>query len=128
MTAPGAGSGGEGANGPMPHDPSATLGPHPLEDMAKITLRANFHRERSQWIGWCPDLDVTTQGATRREAAENLLEAVALFLETCQEMGTLEEVLREAGLLPIPEATTFEVPWPLLKDTRSDTRASTPSR
>ena len=96
--------------------------------MAKITLRANFHQERNQWIGWCPDLDVTSQGATRDEAEENLREAVELFLETCQEMGTLEEVLREAGLLPIPEVKTFQVPWPLLKGSRSDTSAAAPSR
>ena len=95
--------------------------------MAKITLRASFHQERNQWIGWCPDLDVTSQGATRDEAEGNLREAVELFLETCQEMGTVEEVLREAGLLPIPEVTTFQVPWPRLKDSRSDTSAATPS-
>ncbi|MDE2659853.1 MAG: hypothetical protein OXI45_06540 [Acidobacteriota bacterium] len=95
--------------------------------MAKITLRANFHQERNQWIGWCPDLDVTSQGATRDEAEKNLREAVELFLETCQEMGTLDEVLREAGLLPIAEVKTFQVAWPLLKDSRSETRAATPS-
>ena len=95
--------------------------------MATITLRANLHRERNQWIGWCPDLDVTSQGVSRPDAERNLREAVELFLETCQEMGTLEEVLREAGLLPIAEVKTFQVPWPLLKDSRSDTGASTPS-
>lgn len=98
-----------------------------MRGVARITLRANFHQERNQWIGWCPDLDVTCQGATRDEAEENLREAVELFLETCQEMGSLEEVLREAGLLPIPEVTTFQIAWPSLKDSRSDTSAATPS-
>ena len=65
--------------------------------MTEIILSAKFHRERDQWIGWCPDLDVTTQGDTRREAEENLREAISLFLETCQEMGTLDGVLRAAG-------------------------------
>ena len=77
--------------------------------MQAITLRANVHRERKQWIGWCPDLDVSTQGDTRREAEENLREAVSLFLETCQETGNLEDVLRDAGfflkrLAPQPPA------------------------
>ena len=91
--------------------------------MPDITLRANFHRERRQWIGWRPDLDVTTQGDTRREAEENLREAVGLFLETCQEMGTLEEVLRQAGLFPVPEVKTFRIPLPLLAESRKDGRA-----
>lgn len=91
--------------------------------MPEITLRADFHRERNQWIGWCPDLDVTTQGDTRREAEENLREAVGLFLETCHEMGTLEDVLQEAGLLPVPEVKTFRIPLPLLVEFRKDTRA-----
>ena len=63
----------------------------------KIPWRPRFHREREQWIAWCPDLDVTTQGDTIRKADENLREAVSLFLETCHAMGTLEDVLREAG-------------------------------
>ncbi len=103
--------------------------------MPEITLRANFHRERDQWIGWCPDLDVTTQGDTRREAEENLREAVSLFLETCQEMGTLEDVLREAklfpglfpGLFPLPEVKIFRIPSPLLVESRKDSRASAPT-
>ncbi len=98
------------------------------EHMPEITLRANFHRERDQWIGWCPDLDVTTQGDTRGEAEENLREAVNLFLETCQAMGTLEDVLREAGLLPPPEVKTFRIPVPWLVDSQKDTRASAPAR
>ena len=92
--------------------------------MPEITLRANFHRERDQWIGWCPDLDVTTQGDTQREAEENLREAASLFLETCQEMGTLEDVLREAGLFPLPEVKTFRIPLPWLVESRKDTHAS----
>ena len=77
--------------------PQAASPPGPKQ-LQEITLRAKFHRERKQWIGWCPDLDVSTQGDTRREAEENLHEAVSLFLETCQETGTLEDVLGEARL------------------------------
>ena len=92
--------------------------------MPEITLRANFHRERDQWIGWCPDLDVTTQGDTRREAEENLREAASLFVATCQEMGSLEDVSREAGLCPLPEVKTFRIPLPLLAESGKATRAS----
>ena len=88
--------------------------------MPDITLRANFHRERRQWIGWRPDLDMTTPGDTRRDAQANQREAVSLLLETCQEIGTLEDVLREAGLFPLPEVKTFRIPLPLLAESRKD--------
>ena len=48
----------------------------------------------------------------------NLGEAVSLFLETCQEIGTLADVLREAGLFPLPEVKTFLIPLPLLAESR----------
>lgn len=44
-----------------------------------------------------PGLDVTSYGPTEEEATANLREAVGLFVEECARMGTLEEVLEEAG-------------------------------
>lgn len=66
----------------------------------RLTLRANFYVEDDQWIGFCPDLNVSTQANTREEAEVNLHEAVGLFIETCADLGSLQKVLREAGLIP----------------------------
>jgi predicted RNase H-like HicB family nuclease len=43
-------------------------------------------------------LDVHSQGHTRDQAERNLKDALATFLLSCYERGTLEIVLREADL------------------------------
>lgn len=45
------------------------------------------------FVAHCPEIDVTTQGATRDEAAANLREAVELFLEDMS-VEELEQRLR----------------------------------
>ena len=80
----------------------------------QLTFRANFYVEDDQWIGFCPDLNVSTQGDTREEAEMNLRETVELFIETCADLGSLEEVLREAGLIPVQQAATFQYPLSLV--------------
>jgi len=42
-------------------------------------------------------LDVMSSGSTPDEARQALDEAVGLFLKTAADMGTLEQVLEEAG-------------------------------
>jgi predicted RNase H-like HicB family nuclease len=94
----------------------------------ELTLRAIFYVEDDQWIGFCPDLNVSTQGDTREEAEVNLHEAVGLFIETCADLGSLEKVLREAGLIPVQQATTFQYPLPhVLEESLKKPRASTVS-
>lgn len=48
-------------------------------------------------VAYCPELDVYSQGYTKEEARQNLKEAVRLFLEEADRMGTLEQILSEAG-------------------------------
>ena len=55
-----------------------------------------FH-EGDQIVSLCPELSVSSFGDTPEEAEAALFEAVALFLEECERMGTLNEVLEEAG-------------------------------
>ena len=49
----------------------------------------------------CPELKVSSFGDTSQEALDSVKEALALFLEGCQEMGTLQVVLEEAGYRPV---------------------------
>jgi hypothetical protein len=44
-------------------------------------------------------LDVSSCGGTKERALKNLREAVRLFLEEAEKMGTLEQILDEAGYL-----------------------------
>jgi len=55
-----------------------------------------------------PALQVVSQGPTEAEALKNLAEALVEFFVSCAARGTVEEVMREAGLLP-PRA---ELPVP----------------
>ena len=66
-------------------------------------------RKKGKWfISSCPLLDVHSQGHTRDEAERNLIDALTSFLIRCYERGTLDEVLREAGFVPVAEARTAE--------------------
>ena len=49
------------------------------------------------YISVCPPLDVFSQGETEEAALANLAEALQLFVESCYERGTLEEVLKDCG-------------------------------
>ena len=69
-----------------------------METVNMMPLVVKFYPEGKSWVGSCPDLDVRTQGETFERAQENLKEALYLFMESCLRRGTLEQVLKEAGL------------------------------
>src|SRR5437016_4318505 len=59
-------------------------------------------RKRGKWyVSSCPPLDVHSQGHSKQEARQNLIDALVFFLESCFDRGTLETVLRDAGFVPI---------------------------
>lgn len=62
-----------------------------------ITYNLQLFEEDDLIVSLCPELNVSSFGDTPEEAVDSLKEAVSLFLEGCQEMGTLEAVLEEAG-------------------------------
>lgn len=64
-----------------------------------IVLRTEIFREGDLYVGICPDLSVSSFGETLEEARRALREAAEAFLEQCEAMGTLEEVLEEAGFV-----------------------------
>jgi len=65
--------------------------------MVEVVYRAEFFREGDVYVGLAPELGVSSFGDTLEEAKAALREAVDAFLEECERMGTLEEVLEEAG-------------------------------
>jgi hypothetical protein len=50
------------------------------------------------YVGYCPALDVSSSGERNEEAERSVHEALRAFLEECEIMGTLDDVLAEAGL------------------------------
>jgi predicted RNase H-like HicB family nuclease len=66
----------------------------------EFRLPAKIRKKGRWYVSSCPSLDVHSQGHTKDEARRNLVDALVFFLESCFERGTLDAVLREAGLVP----------------------------
>ena len=58
-----------------------------------------FFAESDTIIAHCVLLDISSCGRDMEEARRNVREAIELFLETCEEIGTLNEVLEESGFI-----------------------------
>lgn len=65
--------------------------------MFQIPYTSQLYEEDDQFVAVCPELNVSSFGDTSAGALASLQEAVKLFLEECQHMGTLTFVLEEAG-------------------------------
>lgn len=65
--------------------------------IGKFTFRAETFKEGKLFVSLSPELGVSSFGETAKEAKDSLKEAVELFLEECERLGTLKEVLNEAG-------------------------------
>ena len=66
----------------------------------EMSVPARIRVDGDIFVASCPALDVVSQGGSKEQALANLVEALQLFVETCYEMGTLGEVLREQGFQP----------------------------
>lgn len=63
----------------------------------QVGINISMTKEGDVFVASCQALDLTSFGDTFQEAQVNMREAIHLFLEECQEMGTLDKVLRECG-------------------------------
>jgi predicted RNase H-like HicB family nuclease len=66
-------------------------------DNLKIEYTLQLWREGDCFIAHAMPLDVMSAGKTEEEARHALDEAVELFLKTADDIGTLEQVLEDAG-------------------------------
>ncbi len=62
-----------------------------------IEYMVQIWKEGTQFVAHAMPLDVMSSGKTPEETRRALDEAVHLFLVTASDMGTLEEVLQDAG-------------------------------
>lgn len=74
----------------------------------EITYTTEILKEGGAFVAHSPELDVASCGDSPDEARARLREAVTLFLEEAQRMGTLERILDEAGYRRT--GSTFEAP------------------
>lgn len=68
--------------------------------MLRLDFDMIVFREGDSYVGYCPELDVSSCGSDADEARRNLRTAVRVFLEETRKMGTLDQVLVEAGYTP----------------------------
>ena len=83
------------------------------KNMSSITLKVNVFKEGDVYVALCPLLDVSSFGDDIEHAKNSLKEALEAFLEECEAMGTLEEVLEETGF--IKKKTTWVSEEPIME-------------
>jgi predicted RNase H-like HicB family nuclease len=66
----------------------------------EVKLPADINKKDEYWVSACRPLDIYSQGTTKLEARNNLIEAIKLFLISCYERGVLDQALKECGLSP----------------------------
>jgi len=63
----------------------------------ELNITIEVWQKKSWFVAKCPELDFISQGKTRDEAKENLLEVIQIQFEEMTEMGTLDDYLAECG-------------------------------
>ena len=65
--------------------------------MEDFSFDVHIFKEGDTFVAYVPALDVSSCGATHDEARRNIRDAVRGFLASSAKMGTLDEILQEAG-------------------------------
>ncbi len=65
--------------------------------MDRIVYQIEESRDGASHMAYCPELVVTAFGDSPEQAKESLRLEISRYLEDCEELGILDEVLIEAG-------------------------------
>jgi len=63
----------------------------------EIRFTTRVFKEGRTYVAHALELDVSSCGGTKERAIKNLKEAVRLFLEEAEKIGSLKQILDEAG-------------------------------
>ena len=63
----------------------------------EIQFTTRVFKEGRTYVAHARELDVSSCGASKEEALKNVKEAVRLFLEEAEKMGSLKQILEETG-------------------------------
>ncbi len=66
-----------------------------------ISVRIEIFKEGDVYVALSPELNVSSFGETIEDAKKSIKEAIEAFLEECERMKTIEEVLEESGFSKI---------------------------
>jgi len=70
----------------------------------KILVKIEIFKEEDTYVALSPELNVSSFGETIEDAKKSLKEAIEAFVEECERMGTLEDVLEESGFTKINDS------------------------
>jgi hypothetical protein len=65
----------------------------------EIEFTTQVFKEGPTFVAYTRELDLSSCGSTQAKAVDNLKEAVRLFLEEAGKIGSLDQILEEAGYL-----------------------------
>ena len=65
--------------------------------MQTFSFDTHIFKEGDTFVAYVPALDVSSCGATDEEARRNIRDAIRGFLAASAGLGTLQEILEEAG-------------------------------
>ncbi len=65
--------------------------------MDRIVYQIEESREGSSYLAYCPELVITAFGDTAEAARVSLRKEISAYLEDCESLGILDEVLIDAG-------------------------------
>lgn len=84
-----------------------------------IVVTCNITKDDSTYVAICPEFDVASQGKTVEEANNNVKDAVLLYLNTIEELGTRKEIFKERKIktyTAIPKIKKERIPVPIDSD------------
>jgi len=80
--------------------------------LSEVKFRLAFgireDREAEVHVGYCPLLDLYSQGTTSEEAEKAVVDAAQLFIATCYRRNTLNKLLRQRGMVDAVPAVERE--------------------
>jgi predicted RNase H-like HicB family nuclease len=62
-----------------------------------LSVKIEVFQEGDVYVALSPELSISSFGETIEEAKVSVGEAIEAFIEECERMGTLEDVLEESG-------------------------------
>jgi predicted RNase H-like HicB family nuclease len=68
-----------------------------MEARMKLKVTEELWKEGNMYVSYCPELDVASCGETVDQAKKNLKEVILINLEEAQKLGSLDQLLQEAG-------------------------------
>ena len=63
----------------------------------KFKVTEEVWKEGNMYVSYCPELDMAACGKSIEESKKNLKEVISINFVECQKMGTLNELLQDAG-------------------------------